>query len=311
MNQVMGPLYRTKKGVLYQGLAEEILQSRWFKPLKHKIDLIFTSPPFPLNRRKAYGNLKGQDYIDWLAGFADIFKGMLAPTGSIVIELGNSWEFGTPTMSVFSMEALLEFKRKGNFHLCQEFIWNNIARLPSPAQWVNIERIRVKDAFTRLWWLSSTPRPKADNRYILQEYSPAMKSLLKSKNYNAGKRPSEHSIGAKSFLTDNGGSIPSNVLSIANTISNDPYLTYCKQKGLDHHPARMPPDLAKFFILFLTEQNDIVLDPFAGSNVTGWVAEELGRRWRGIEARGSYAMASMSRFPNSWLISRNDNLTQE
>ena len=311
INNEMGPLYRTKKGVLYLGCAEDILRMKWFKSLQNNIDLIFTSPPFPLNRRKAYGNLNGEDYVNWLANFAKIFQKMLNPSGSLVIELGNAWENGIPAMSVLSIEALLELKRRGDFFLCQEFIWNNTARLPSPAQWVNIERIRVKDTFTRVWWLSKTPYPKADNRAVLQEYSDSMKLLLKKKEYNSGKRPSEHNIGKKSFLKDNGGSIPSNVLSIPNTISNDPYLNYCKKTKLKYHPARMPPDLAKFFILFLTDENDIVLDPFSGSNITGYIAEKLNRRWRAIEREKIYAVASRARFPNSWEISKNNNFIKE
>jgi len=302
MKGMMKPLYRTQKGVLYNGSSEYLLKAKWFKPLKNKINLIFTSPPFPLNRRKAYGNLKGDDYIDWLANFADIFRQLLHPKGSIVIELGNAWERGKPTMSILSMNALLEFKQRGNFHLCQEFIWHNIARLPSPAQWVNVERIRVKDAFTRLWWLSTSSRPKANNRKILKDYSPAMKHLLKTRKYNAGQRPSEHSIGQKTFLKNHGGSIPSNVISISNTKSNDPYLKYCRKKKINGHPARMPPRLAEFFIKFLTKKNDIVMDPFAGSNVTGCVAEKLNRRWRCIEKNKVYARASRARFSNSYLL---------
>lgn len=188
--------------------------------------------------------------------------------------------------------------------MCQEFIWNNTARLPSPAQWVNIERIRVKDSFTRLWWLSTNPKPKADNRDVLQEYSDDMKKLLKRGKYNSGKRPSEHDISDKGFLKDHGGSIPSNVLSIPNTASSDPYLDYCKENDLNYHPARMPKELVEFFIEFLTEPKDLVIDPFAGSNVTGSVAEKLGRRWRAVEKEEEYALASKSRFPNSWFISR-------
>ena len=45
-----------------------------------------------------------------------------------------------------------------------------------------------------------TDYPKADNRKVLRPYSESMKSLLKRGSYNAGKRPSEHSIGEKSFL---------------------------------------------------------------------------------------------------------------
>lgn len=301
------PLYRTGKGVLYLGLSEEVLKSRWFKPLQQNVNLIFTSPPFPLKKKKAYGNLNGEEYVQWLAGFADLFENLLTDDGSVVIELGNSWVSGIPAMSIESIEALLELKKRGGFYLCQEFIWHNPSALPNPVQWVNIERIRVKNSFSRLWWLSKTPKPKANNRKVLQEYSSSMKQLLKTQNYNSGKRPSGHKIGKKSFLNDNGGAIPPNVLSIpsdflaiSNTISSNTYLDYCKINGVKHHPARMPVDLAKFFINFLTDENDIVVDPFAGSNVTGFAAESLGRRWRSIEKEEEYAMASKSWFENAW-----------
>jgi len=298
----MKPLYRTRSGVLYLGDAYDIPIAKWFKPLRHRFTLIFTSPPFPLNKKKAYGNLKGQDYIDWLSGFAPIFKELLTSDGSLVIELGNAWNSGSPTMSLLPIESLIELKKKGNFHLCQEFIYHNTTRLPSPAQWVNVERIRVKDAFTRLWWLSKSEKPKANNRRILKDYSPSMKRLLKNKKYNPGKRPSEHKIGNKSFLRNNKGAIPSNVISIPNTVSSDPYLNYCRENKIKYHPARMPLGLAEFFIKFLTEPNDLVLDPFAGSNVTGYVAEKLGRRWRSIEKEKTYALSSISRFSNAWFI---------
>ncbi len=290
--------YQTQWGQCFQGLAEDILQSAALQHHEHAVDLIFTSPPFPLNRKKKYGNQQGQAYIDWLAGFAQPFRKMLKPSGSIVMELGNSWEPGKPIMSTLALEGLLAFLKVGQFRLCQQFVWYNPARLPSPAQWVNVERIRVKDAFTHLWWMSPTERPKADNRRVLKEYSAAMQQLLRSGKYNAGKRPSEHQIGEKSFLTDNQGAIPSNVISIANTHANNDYLAYCRVHKLPRHPARMPSQLTEFFIRFLTESGDIVLDPFAGSNTTGAVAEQLGRRWIAIEPQRDYILGSRGRFPS-------------
>lgn len=292
----MEVVYQTEMGCFVHGDSIKVLDEAVDLNLRGNVDLIFTSPPFPLNRRKRYGNKNGNDYIEWLAGYADLFSDLLSPTGSIVMEMGNAWVKGSPTMSTLAIESLLELKKRGGFHLCQEFIWDNPARLPSPAQWVNVERSRVKDSFTRLWWLSKNPRPKADNRRVLKSYSPSMKRLLEKQTYNYGKRPSEHHIGSESFLTNNGGSIPSNVLTIANTRCNDPYMDYCRKNDIVHHPARMPPDLAKFFINFLTVEGDLVFDPFSGSNTTGRVAEDLKRRWVSVEIDKEYAMASMSRF---------------
>jgi DNA modification methylase len=288
--------YATQWGRMHHAKSDALLRGTSLARFEGKVDLVFTSPPFPLNRKKRYGNEQGEEYIKWLCAFGPLFKKMLAPKGSLVIEMGNSWEPGEPVMSTLALRSLLEFQTRNGLHLCQEFIWQNPARLPSPAQWVNIERIRVKDSFTKLWWMSTDKKPKANNQRVLQEYSGAMKDLLKRGKYNAGRRPSQHNISETGFLKDNGGAIPSNVLTYANTYNVDAYQTYCREHKLRPHPARMPIDLAKFFIKFLTEPGDIVLDPFGGSNTTGAAAEELERYWISIEASDEYIRSSRGRF---------------
>ena len=289
--------YRTTLGRSVLGKAEDVLESgAYAKDLIKKVDLIFTSPPFPLNRKKRYGNEQGEAYVRWLAEFAPLFKKVLKPKGSIVLELGNAWEPGRPVMSTLALKALLAFLERGELTLCQQFVWYNPARLPSPAQWVNVERIRVKDAYTHLWWMAQTDRPNADNRQVLTNYSTSMQRLLERKSYNTGKRPSEHHIGEKSFLKNNTGAIPSNLITLANTQASSDYLKYCREHELQPHPARMPSGLAEFFIKFLTEQKMLVLDPFAGSNTTGSAAEKLGRRWLAIEPNESYLEGSCGRF---------------
>jgi site-specific DNA-methyltransferase (cytosine-N4-specific) len=54
---------------------------------------------------------------------------------------------------------------------------------------------------------------------------------------------------------------------------------------VEGHPARFPEKLPAFFIRFLTEPSDVVLDIFAGSNTTGAAAEAAGRRWLAFESR--------------------------
>lgn len=288
--------YKTSRGRMFRSTAEVFERSRQAKPYKKQIQLIVTSPPFPLNRKKKYGNLQGQEYIKWLSDFGPMFREFLKEDGSIVLEMGNAWEPGEPEMSTLALEAMLAFVKEGGFHLCQQFICYNPARLPSPAQWVNIERIRVKDAYTHVWWMAPTTRPKADNRRILKPYSASMEKLLRTGKYNHGKRPSQHAIGETSFLTNNQGAIPPNVLTLTNTNASDDYLRRCREKGLQPHPARMPADLAAFFINFLTEARDLVFDPFAGSNTTGAVAEQLKRRWLAVEPNADYIAASRGRF---------------
>lgn len=289
-------IYSTDLGRMYCLSLETFLKSKIARKYKGKCQLLLTSPPFPLNRKKKYGNFRGQAYLNWLADFAPAFRRLLRPNGSIVLELGNAWEPGRPVMSTLALEALLAFKKKGKLRLIQQFVAHNPARLPSPAQWVNVERIRVKDSFTHLWWLAPSDRPYADNRSVLTGYSAAMKRLLRSKRYNSGMRPSEHNIGEKSFLKNNGGAIPANVFSFSNTLSNDAYHVYCRSRKLKPHPARMQKEVAEFFIKFLTRKGDTVFDPFAGSNTTGAAAELLERDWISVEANLNYVRGSRGRF---------------
>lgn len=302
--------YSTDKGRMLVARIEDALDARPLSELKGKVNLIFTSPPFPLVRKKRYGNETGETYLRWLEGLAPRLCDLLAPDGSIVIEVGNSWEPGVPVMSTLGLEALLAFKRSGELHLCQHVICHNPARLPSPAQWVNVNRERLKDSFTHVWWMSRTEHPRADNRHVLLPYSHHMKGLLRSQRYNAGVRPSGHVISSSGFLTDHGGSIAPNVISVAEdeatlpeslmkfsgTSADKKYRKYCKEHGLEAHPARMQMGLACFFIEFLTRPGDLVLDPFGGSNTTGYAAESLDRRWVAVEASDVYAKGSFGRF---------------
>ncbi len=300
--QAKGPLsaaYQTPLGFMLRSTIEGALERKPLSDLVGKVDLIFTSPPFPLNRKKAYGNKTGSEYLRWMARLAPKLAKLLSPKGSIVVELGNAWEEGHPTMSTLPMRTLLLFMKSAKLHLCQQFVCYNPARLPSPAQWVTIKRVRVKDSFTHVWWMARDPEPKADNRNVLAEYSAHMRQLLKRQSYNAGERPSGHVIGKKSFLKDNGGAIASNVLTIANTSRDPDYEEHCMEKGVETHPAQMPPALAEFFIRFLTDEGDLVLYPFGGSNTTGATAEGLKRRWVAIEPKREYIQGSRGRFDNA------------
>lgn len=288
--------YTTDKGICINEDCEVIIDNYLQINYKEKIQLVLTSPPFPLKRAKKYGNKTGQEYLDWLCEIVNKLKPLLTDTGSLVIEIGNAWNPSEPTYSTLPIETLLAVKNRCGLYLCQEFIYYNPARLPSPIEWVNKKRVRVKDSFTQIWWFSKTPYPYANNKNVLEPYSKQMKKLISSGKYNAGTRPSEHTISDTAFSKDNGGAIPSNVIIAANTTSKDVYLAKCKEKGLEIHPARMASAIPEFFINFLTKDNDIVLDCFAGSNTTGAVAEKLGRQWISIELDNVYYEGSRYRF---------------
>lgn len=236
-----------------------------------------TSPPFGLVRKKSYGNEDADQYLEWFAPFADGIRRVLKPDGSLVIDIGGAWKPGLPVRSLYHFKLLIYLCEQFGFHLAQEYYWWNPAKLPAPAEWVNIRRIRVKDSINCVWWLSKSPWPPANNRRVLAPYSKSMKRLLKD-GYNRGLRPSGHDISDK-WQRDNGGAVPPNLLAIPNTRSNDPYQRYCRRHGLTEHPARFPAELPGYFISMLTNPGDLVVDPFGGSGMTGAVGERLGRRW--------------------------------
>ena len=199
-----------------------------------------------------------------------------------------------PVRSLYHYRLLLALCDALGFHLCQEFFWYNPAKMPAPAEWVNVRRIRVKDSVEYIFWLSPSEFPKADNSHVLRAYSKDMERLIK-RGVKQTKRPSGHNITPK-FSRDHGGSIPANVIQCGNNESNSQYIKTSKNQGKKIHPARFPAELPRFFIEFLTDPGDVVLDPFAGSNTTGAIAEQLGRRWIAIEKNRTYASDSELRF---------------
>lgn len=284
------PYYATNLGAAYLGDALDFLRQL----PAGSVNLIVTSPPFALQRKKDYGNVDQSEYVNWFLRFGAEFYRILTDDGSLVIDIGGSWIKGQPTRSLYHFELVIALCRRCNFHLAEEFYWWNPARLPSPAEWVTVRRIRVKDAVDPVWWLSKTPYPKADNRRVLAPYSESMQELLQ-RGYKPKLRPSGWDISHK-FSRNNGGAIPPNLLAISNTESNSRYLQMCRRTGIKPHPARFPAGLPEFFIKFLTDEGDVVLDPFAGSNVTGYVSQTLNRRWLAFELVEEYLVGSRFRF---------------
>ena len=261
------------------------------------VDLIVTSPPFALVRKKDYGNADADRYLDWFRPFAEQSRRVLKDSGSLVIDIGGAWIPGSPTRSLYHFKLVIMLVEEIGLHLAQELFWWNPSKLPSPAEWVTVRRVRVKDAVNTVWWLSKTPWPKADNRRVLQPYSDAMKSLLRN-GYRSMKRPSGHDI-SDNFAKNNGAAIPPNLIALPNTESNSRYLRYCQEEGITPHPARFPADLPQYFIRMLTDEGDFVVDPFAGSCVTGEVCERLSRRWLCVELEEEYLRGALGRFDGS------------
>ncbi len=296
----MKPLYSTHLGQAILGDSLEVMKEF----ADASVQLIITSPPFALTFKKEYGNVRAHDYVEWFLPYAREFKRLLRDDGSLVIDIGGAWNKGSPTRSLYQFKLLIALCEEVGLPLAQDFYWYRPAALTVPAEWVAVRRIRVKDAVNCIWWLGKTEWPKANNVRVLRPYSEDMKRLLK-RGYRAKRRPSGHILTNK-FMRDHGGAIPPNLLTMGNNESNGRYLKACEREGISPHPARFPRGIPDFFINLTTDEGDLVLDPFAGSNVTGEAAELAERRWIAIEIREDYLKGSRLRFeePELWRQAR-------
>lgn len=323
------PLYRTPKGTAYVGDSLTGMRDHLDDG---SVGLFMTSPPFALSSAKEYGNKPEDEYIAWFEDFARVMFAKLSESGSLVIDLGGAWQKGQPVRSLYQFKLLIhlcEALGDENFQLAQEFYWYNPSKMPLPAQWVNVERSRVKDSVNVIWWLSKGATPKASNSRVLQPYGPDMERLLEKQSYNGGRRPGGTKVNAETWKRRHPGAIPPNVLEAEFSGPQaedqvgkirDNFLRHGGSESASRyhraframqthyqgdpdfedrarkHPARFPKQIPEFFIRFLTTESDLVVDPFAGSNVTGQAAEELDRSWKSFELNRYYLEPSIARF---------------
>lgn len=246
------PFYQTGSGIAILGDSLEVLQGL----PDCSVNLVLTSPPYALHFKKEYGNADKHKYVDWLLPFAAEIHRVLKDDGSFVLNIGGSYNPGLPTRSIYHYKLLVALVETTGFHLAQELFWYNPAKMPMPAEWVTVRRIRVKDSVEYVWWLAKTPWPKACNTRVLRPYSKDM-LRLNARKVRATVRPSGHVITSGFDRIDAGGSIPPNVieddvaadmLRFGNNAANDKYTMRCKEAGIKIHPARFPAALPDFFI---------------------------------------------------------------
>jgi site-specific DNA-methyltransferase (cytosine-N4-specific) len=288
-------IFMTEKGAALWGHCEDavgLLEDE-------SCQLIFSSPPYPLLRKKEYGNEDERSYVEWLLRAAQEWPRKLTKTGSVVLNLGDAWRRGEPTLSLYQERLLIKLEDELGLKLCQRFAWQNTAKLPAPAEWVTVRRVRVKPSLENIYWLSAADDPYADNRQILVPYSDSMKAVLKRGGQEAASRPAGYKMANGAFGNDNGGAIPGNLIVAANTESNSDYIRSVKAAGLPVHPARFPAVLPETFIKFLTRPKDLVFEPFGGSLTTAAVAEALDRRWVASECMLDYVLGGQLRFPHA------------
>jgi hypothetical protein len=246
------------------------------------VQLFFSSPPFPLNRRKEYANQHpARSHVEWLLRLVERYLRKLAPEGSIVLEVGPVWTPGEPTQATWMERLVVALEDRLGLHLCQTLYWENPAKMPGPAAWTTRERVRLTDRIERLLWTGWRPRP-GRTRTTARSSRPIPRRCgafsVAAAKPRSGVPPGTTAEAGPSAATT-GAPSPARSSGVANTASNDRYTRACREAGLPVHPARFPEELPGFVIRFLTREDDLVVDPMCGSGRTARAADRLARRW--------------------------------
>ncbi len=119
--ELMMTFHKTKHGEIVLGDSLDFLTS----VDAGSVDLVITSPPFGLVRKKDYGNVESHEYVEWFKPFGKELKRILKPSGSLVIDIGGAWIPGQLTRSLYHFELAIMLCRELEFYLAREFFWWN------------------------------------------------------------------------------------------------------------------------------------------------------------------------------------------
>ncbi|MBB5295450.1 site-specific DNA-methyltransferase [Deinococcus metallilatus] len=272
------PAYLTARGEAYLGDALDLLG----RLEDDSVNLILASPPLP--RPKDYGHKPEEEFVAELSKFARLAQRKLRRDGSLVLHLSSAYRRGVPARSLHSFRALLHLCDDLGFYLAQDFYWHNPRRPLWQPEWVNKRKLRVRDGVDTVWWLGKTEWPKANVANVLVEH-PTQAAL-----FDLDWRETDW------LDMDGEGLIPPNLIRTAVEDPGGPYLEGRRALRLQGDPSRLPAALSEFFIRFLTEPGDEVVNVFDGSNAAGLIAEREERRWLSFEANPEHLAASAFRF---------------
>ncbi len=292
----MAIAFTTEHGMALWGDCTDL--SRFFK---REVDLIMTSPPYKLQIEREYGNVRSERaYLDQFLRHAERWLEMLRTnSSSIVINLGDVWNHQEASLSLYKERLLLELNDKLGLKLCQRLEWFNPAKPAAPIWWVAKHRNRVKPSLETIWWLSQEPNlVPADNRRVLESYLQSTHKLIANGGMkHTAYRPSGHRVRAGAFSEDQGGRIPHNLIVSGPEGSNSSYCRQCRDNAIPIHPARWPQAIPSFFInLLIEDKEQLTADPFFGSGMTGYAAEQHGSKWVGSERILEYLQGAKFRF---------------
>lgn len=237
----------------------------------NSVDLIFTSPPYADQRKKTYGGIHPDKYVEWFLPICKQLLRVLKPTGTFILNIKEKVVNGE--RSTYIIELILEMRKQG-WLWTEEFIWHK--KNCYPGKWPN----RFRDAWERLLQFNKNKKFHMYQEEVMVPIGDWAKTRLRNLS-EIDKIRDESKVGSGfgkniSNWLDRNKAYPTNVLHLA---------TECNNKN---HSAAFPEGLPEWFIKLFTKEGDVVLDPFMGSGTTNLVAKRMKRNSIGIEIAPEY-----------------------
>lgn len=288
--------FSTKLGLAIWGDCRKV-----FSALDEPIHLCLTSPPYCLAQPRAYGNPSQAEYVDFICEAMEPIVRNLAPGGSICLNVSNDvFVPGSPARSLYRERLVLALHDRLGLHKMDELIWLNPSKAPGPIAWASKKRVQLNVSYEPIYWLTNDPsRVRSDNRRVLQPHSERHIKLIAAggENRNSTYGDGANKVREGSFGGVTAGKIPRNVIQAGHRCGRQtPARDAARAAGLPVHGAAMPFAVADFLVKFLTQKDDLVVDPFGGYFTTAEAAEENGCRWVSTDLHHEYPYAGSYRF---------------
>lgn len=277
------------------------------KASDHKVANIFTSPVYADRRRKTYGGVPADEYVDWFEPVQVFARKHLAANGSFFVNIKAHVEQGERLLYVYDL--VLTMKRRWGWRFIDDQVWR---RQGFPGRFNN----RFKNAYEPVFHFGLTTAVKFRPENVLLNTDLSYAEAGNHKNATMGAAFDGHTArNVKSGRFN--GALPNNVIEAQLdldrldrpqlldlvrellTSDTDPgnlieAYTGAHSRGI-RYGAAFPVALPEFFIQAFSDPGDIWLDPFAGSGTTAEAAERHGRIAYLIDIRPAAAEETIKR----------------
>ena len=238
------------------------------------VDLIVTSPPYAERRKKAYGGVPAEQYVEWFMSISAELLRVLKPAGSFVLNIKEGTTHGERQTYVY--ELALALRRQGWLFI-DEMVWHKTNPFPTGS------KKRLKDGFERCYQFAKTKHFK---------FFP---DAVRTKSASKWAGDSERRKNKGAHRTTNGSGMNMSRRVVGELVRPSNVVTMPSSSLNIGHPAVYPLGLPDFFVRLTIKAGDTVLDPFMGSGTTALAARGLGRRYVGLELSEEYLCLSAER----------------